>query len=376
MPNPNGIVIRTVISSDTEKLIEFFVEAYGKQTLFQSRQFLEYYFGSRENKFRPFSNNLVGINSDGKIVSHYGGLYYEINLMDAIVPVVWGVNAFTLPAWRGRGINSQIVDHIQKNNVANAVIGMPLSAPNFYKEMGYNIFNKEPLSRFVYNLHDSTFDVVKQIGQDETQAKKLLSPNPRPTLSDSKHLIELTKQNFNTFQIDFAKNKLVTTHRDADFIDWRIFKNPFVTYSVFGYVKDQSILAYMVLREEILKPTKHVVNRIIDLFGDPIGIKSLLDFAVQRSFAKKHIYIDFSKFGNLYDDELLNTGFIKLENENCSLLPHVTSPIENRPNHEFIVLQSSQHNEKIQQLTKNDVYFTRIDGDRDRIARIDQIPKG
>ena len=51
----------------------------------------------------------------------------------------------------------------------------------------------------------------------------------------------------------------------------------------------------------------------------------------------------------------------------------VTSPIEKRPNHEFIVLQSKIHNEIISKLTIEDVFFTRIDGDRDRINRISQL---
>ena len=149
MSSNDEILIRTVQKLDLEKLKDFFIKAYGESTVFQNEQFLLYYFKNQDIGIDPLNYSLVGVTMNGEIVSHYGGLHYKLKLKNKIISVIWGVNAFTLPEWRGKGINSKIVKYIHENNEANAIIGMPFEAPLFYKKFGYNIFNKETLNRFV-----------------------------------------------------------------------------------------------------------------------------------------------------------------------------------------------------------------------------------
>ena len=100
--------------------------------------------------------------------------------------------------------------------------------------------------------------------------------------------------------------------------------------------KNNKIVAYIAIREEILEPTNFKVKRIIDLFGKKNGIAVLLTHTINNSLSDSSLYLDFSMYGKLYENELLVAGFDKLENEDVCLLPMVSSPIENRPNHEFI----------------------------------------
>lgn len=368
------ISIRKVKSSDINNLISFFKEAYGEKTVFQNKEFLTYYFKSQFKNIDPLSYNLIAVNSKGKIVSHYGGLNYKIQLKNIVLPIVWGVNAFTLNKWRGKGINSKIVNYIQKNNEINAVIGMPFEAPFFYKKFGYNIFNKTTLDRFVYILNNNTFTIIEHLNQNLQKAKKLLKIKElNVDFLNISNIIELTKDNFKDFEYNLKIHSISTTYRDISFLSWRIFNNPYIIYKVFGYKKNNTIISYIAIREENLQPSNFKVSRIIDLFGQKEGICYLLKQTLKYSIERKSIYIDFSKYGELYSKELLSFGFIKLENENVCLLPQVTSPIENRPNHEFIVLQSKKYNNEIQTLTSKNAYFTRIDGDRDRISNINQI---
>jgi len=374
MKNNRDIVVRTIQTTDIENLKDFFIKAYGEQTIFQNEKFLLYYFDSRSDKLPPLSYSLIGINSNDEIVSHYGGLHYELKLNKTIISVIWGVNAYTLPEWRGCGINSKIVNYIHENNEANAVIGMPFDAPFFYEKLGYNIFNKETLKRFVYVLDLRIFDIVNLIGSDLEKAKELLKIKK----SSSSHLnyeniIELTKYNFENFNFDLDVDILATTFRDVNFLSWRLFNNPYINYKVYGYLKTNKIISYIAIREEILEPTNYKVSRIIDLFGDKAGVINLLNHTINTSGANGSIYLDFSVYGKLYEKELLSAGFEKLENDEVTLLPMVSSPIENRPNHEFLVVQSKLHDDEIQNLSSENVYFTRIDGDRERIARITQL---
>lgn len=373
--NDNGeIIIRTVQISDIEKLKCFFIKAYGENTIFQNEKFLTYYFDTHNEKFQPFSFSLIGINLHGEIVSHYGGLHNKLKLNKQIISVVWGVNAYTMPKWRGNGINSKIVKYIYQNNQANAVIGMPLDAPYFYQKLGYNIFNKETFKRFVYVFDSRVFDIVNLLGDKYDRAKELLKikkPSCVPLMSEN--IVELTEDNFEKFNYDLDVEVTATTYRDVEFLNWRLFKNPYIKYKVFGYIQNNIIVTYIAIREEILEPTSFKVSRIIDLFGKKDGIINLLNYTINNSLSDGSIYLDFSMYGQLYEREILLVGFVKLENDEVCLLPMVSSPIENRPNHEFIVLQSRFYDSEIKNLSYENVYFTRIDSDRDRIARITQL---
>ena len=85
MKDNDEILIRKADISDIVNLKEFFIKAYGKQTIFQDRRFLLYYFNSYTEKTKPFSYSLIGLNPEGKIVSHYGGLYYKLKLNQKII---------------------------------------------------------------------------------------------------------------------------------------------------------------------------------------------------------------------------------------------------------------------------------------------------
>ena len=152
MIEENQVIIRRANKSDLEELKDFFIKAYGESTVFQDGQFLLYYFKTIYNNLDPLHYSVVGVTHNGEIVSHYGGLDYKLILNDKIISVIWGVNAFTLPEWRGKGINSKIVKFINDTNVANACIGMTLNTALFYKRVGHNIFNAERFTRFIYCL--------------------------------------------------------------------------------------------------------------------------------------------------------------------------------------------------------------------------------
>ena len=154
------IQMRTVVPSDLAELKKFFIKSYGENTVFQNEDFLKYYFSSLDESEALLPNSLIILNDQQEIVSHYGGLHSEIRFGNEIIPLIWGVNAYTLKEWRGKGFNSKIVTYIHENNEVNAVIGMPPSAPGFYSELGYNIFSGETMDRYIYVLEERTFEIV------------------------------------------------------------------------------------------------------------------------------------------------------------------------------------------------------------------------
>jgi len=377
MNDNNETIIRTVQLSDIEKLKLFFIKAYGLKTIFQNEQFLTHYFDAGLNNKSVFSNCLIGINKNGEIVSHYGGLEYNLKINNKIKSMIWGVSAYTLPEKRGKGINSQIVDYITNNYEINGVIGFTSQTSLFYQKLGYNIFKFEKFSRHVLILdYEKTLEVCNYIKQDcKHIIEQNQSVNELLKSSYPSEVIELTAEDIDNYNLNLEEYfpAITTTHRTKEFLKWRFLKNPFIKYTLYGIINEDSIIAYIALREETLHPFSYQVNRIIDLFGNIDAIKTLLHKTVTESVSKKHIYIDFSKFGSIYEMELQSFNFIDLENDDCCILPQVTSPIEDRPNGEFLGILSKPFCEEIKNLSKENVYFTRMDSDRDRLANINQI---
>jgi len=291
--------------------------------------------------------------------------------------MIWGVSAYTLEEYRGKGVNSKIIEFITNNFEVNGVIGFTSQTSLFYQKLGYNIFNFEKFSRHILVLeNEKTKEVCNYINQDFNFLKKQIKSLSE--VSNVKYLdkvVELTAENIDNYELSLEEDftEITTTQRTKDFLKWRFFKNPFIKYTLYGVIENGAIVAYIALRIETLIPFSYKVTRIIDLFGRVDAIKTLFSKTTNNAQSLKHIYIDFSKFGSMYEKELNSFGFISLSNEGCCILPQVTSPIENRPNGEFLGILSKTFLEDINSLTFENVYFTRMDSDRDRIANINQI---
>ena len=366
--------IRKVKPQDIGELKSFFIKVYGKDTIFQDKQFLEWFFNPEQNENHFMDNCLICLNDNGKIVSFYGGLKCTLQIHDEKKPIVWGLNSFTLEDWRGKGITSKMVEMFLENEI-NGIIGFSREGASFYKKIGYNIFNYKRFSRYIYILDDvKTQNMINYIKQDIQKyqgiAKKTY--NSKVQLS-YQNVIKIDKSNIEDYNLCLDVGIAATTYRDKQFLNWRFIQNPFIDYDVYGFTENNTICTYIALRKEILSPLNYPVYRIIDLFGVSDHIPHLLNFIQTKAAFENYIYIDFSKIGNLYTRELLTAGFFQLEEDDVAILPQVSSPVCYRPNNEYLGLKSLKHQQKINLLTSDNIYFTRMDCDRDRLANISQI---
>jgi hypothetical protein len=366
-----SFVIKGVASTNIDELILFFKKAYGEETIFRSKLFLDWYFNKKIPGSVPMNKCLIGVSSANEIVSHYGGLDSELLIDNIIFPIVWGVNAYTFPEWRGMGINSEIVDRITENNTINGVIGFSEKTAMFYDTIGYNTFRHNRFSRF-YRIIDiaKTKEVVEYIGQS---VGGLRCEQEKYSTDANASIVRIDKNNYTKFTLDFDVNILVTTNRSYEYIKWRFLLNPFINYHVFGFKNDNAITSYIVCRAEQLQPFPYKALRIIDIFGADREIECLLTHVSCWSFSLRHIYVEFSVFGRIYNDVLRRSGFSRLIDDECATLPQTCFPITKRSNIEYVGLQSKKFDDLIRSLTIDNVYFTRMDSDRDRVAKESQL---
>ena len=364
--------IRNMNSGNLDSLADFFVKAYGLQTPFRSKRFLKWYFKYPRTGTWSGHASWIAVDCEGNVVSHYGCLSCDMMLNGAEVPVMWGVNAYTLPEWRGLGINSYIVKKLMENNEINGVIGFTEETAGFYKKTGYNVFGFSRLKRHVNILKaDSAYEVAEYIGQGRERFRAIFGR--RPTNKDGGKkvdIVTLGKNNIMNYEINLDYKDRVTTVRNLSYLKWRYVDNPFVGYGLYAFVNSNTILALVSCRIERLNPLDKLAFRIIDIIGSDEEVRKLVSFTVSKAKDGGCAYMDYSSAGNLYDDILDAAGFASLSDDECDILPQVCSPISQRPNNEYFGLQSRFHSESIKNLSIQDVHFTRADSDRDRLGNM------
>lgn len=368
-------IVRKFQDSDLKEVIRFFKKAYGEDTVFSDERFLRWYYSSPDHE-DMMSSCIIALNEKNEVVSYYGGLNYFLKINNRIEPIVWGVNAFTLVEDRGNGINSKIVDSINREFNINGIIGFKDKTAKFYNSIDYNIFEYQKFKRFVRVINiDKTKKILEKLGftKDDLDVNSVSKSLKEHVCTDE--IIKLNEVELESLEIDFseAPDLFATTYRDKEFINRRILKNPFIEYEVFGLVRDNKLKAYIVYRKEMLIPMDIIVNRIVDLFGSEKDCEIMLNFVINESIKQNCAYLEFSMFGSIYHKALEQEGFYRLLNEESEMIPFCSAPMERRSDNERIGFSSILNRELVFKMNNENIYFTRIDSDRDRLSKISQI---
>lgn len=373
----NKYIIKRVEREDIKKLQSFFIQIYGEDTIFQDKRFLEWFLGGIYPSTNQYLNSFIALNGESKVISHLGGLISDFKLNDKIVSCLWAVNAYTLPEYRGSGLGGSLVKLLINTCDVFGVIGFTNKTAHFYQSQNVHLFHFQRFHRYIFNRDERTFEVVESVGQDQQKAKELLkvnSVNVRsfPAIGEDQ-IKTIPVDEIENYHIGFEHKEKAVTIRDINYLKWRFFKNPYIEYKFFAYTHNKSIQAYIVTRRERLIPTDYFILRIIDMYGSESNINQILSKIILLAQEENSLLIDFSSFGSRYHDILIANGFVCLHEEDTNIFPLLTTPIESRPNNEYLGLISPKYNHEIHNLTEDDVFFTRADSDRDRLVKISQI---
>lgn len=365
---------RWAVASDLPALTRFFRKAYGPETVFGDDRFIRWYFGSEGGSDRLLS--IIAPDPSGEVLAHYGGVKCEITLDGDPVPLVWGVNAFTLPEYRGEGIGGELVKFLMERCEVFGVIGFTPKTADFYARSGFHLFDKKRFQRFVVPLSPAVITMAEKIGSDVSRLASLLS-SPGPQVDDTSRTwpnIEKLRTASPPFQLVHNQRARITIRRSQEFLRWRFFTFPAPEYEIYSAPGDPACTAWLVVRREQLFTEPPLwMTRIVDIWGREDSLESLIGGLVASSRERGDACIECGLFGDGYGDLLRRRGFTCLDGDDAALLPQVTAPPEARPNHEYLGLFSERWNSRIQQVGWENVHFTRMASDRDRLARVSQI---
>lgn len=346
--------VRRAVAGDVDRLVEFFAAAYGPTSVFTEPRFLRWFLGDSDGGFQ----SIVALDED-TVVAHYGWLEQRTSFGAGgpELPLRWGVNAYTLPAHRGRGLGTQVIDPVLALPGVFGVIGFSEKTAEFYEQQGFNVFGRARMTRWVRLLGDRWVDAARLVGAPDERIAELrdaVRPVPAadapPALPTGASLP--------------PEPGLLSAVRDDDYLTWRFRSGP-LPYDLQGHRE-----GLIVSRRIRLEPSDVHVTRIVDLFG--AGVEPLLDGLIAQADARRDAYLELSQLGTRHADQLSARGFVPLRDADAELLPYVFSPVQRRPNHEYVGVCSADAalRAQLQQLRLSDVYFTSADSDRDRAARV------
>ncbi|MBA3454743.1 MAG: GNAT family N-acetyltransferase [Deltaproteobacteria bacterium] len=362
--------IRRARMDDVPALQQFFQQSYGPDTVFKSADFLQWFLGgvsSVDTSSPELLNAYVALDG-ARVVAHYGYIPTRLRVGGSEVPHVWGVNAYTLPEVRGEGLGRKLVDVVRAQFESFGVIGFSSSTADFYASLGFNVFEKRRFRRHVLVLQPEIADIVALIGTTEhpgaeklTRMASLPHTTAAASTADPDSWIDA---------VPSALEAICSPVRDRAWLRWRFSPRSLLDYQTRYLVSSLVDRAMIAFRTVALPPTRHVMTRVVDLFGDLASSRALLLETCLRARDAGHIYVELSSMGSLYDELLQELGFVLLEDDEQSCLPLLTSPVAFKSNTEYVGLSSRGDDPLTRSLRSESVYFTSADSDRDRRGRL------
>jgi GNAT superfamily N-acetyltransferase len=334
----------------------FFATAYGARSIFVDSEFVRWFLGNN----REFLS-MIALAPSGDVVGHYGAVRCTALLDGQRLSMLWGVNAFTLSDHRGAGLGERLASPWYRAADVFGVIGFSPSSAAFYERCGFQLFSRHRFVRQARVLDEHAFELIADLGIDIERARAMLpiaTATPRSTRAASDELagdVELR-----------LSGVALTTLRDREYIDWRFRRQRWLNYDLLAVNDAKRTRAYVATRRTRLEPTNRHAVRIVDACGDTDAIADLVAVVVGAARERGDVWVDFAATRALEGLE----GFATLVGDDAALLPSVTSPMQHRPNTEFVGLYSATRAIRLGQLSIDDVYFTRADSDRDRAARL------
>ena len=303
------IVMRLLEAGDLPVLRDFFLKVFGPETVFQDLDFLKWYYFTQNNFTNKAAGSIICLDTDqNKVASFYGGLQSELYWFGQTAAITWGVSAFTLPEYRGNGLNSGAVKLLGQTRQVHGVIGFLRKAAGFYQNNGYHLFDFRRFKRYIYTVSEENVKTIIQYIHPEAKMFPVRQTLPELSSAENSNFVKLTADNIHHFKLDFPYQVSVTTLRDKNYILKRFIEHPNISYQVYGYQINNRIIAYVAYRVEELRPMPYKCCRIIDLFGQSAAVAALARFVAATAQNQELAYVDFSAFGDIYKNALKAAG--------------------------------------------------------------------
>lgn len=368
--------IRRALITDIPNLTAFFQKSYGSASIFSDPLFLKQYFQSSNP---DFLNAFIAV-KESEILSNYG-MREQLFLYDGnCINIAWGVNAFSLPEFRGQGLGDALVDAFCDEYPFAGVIGFHRKTADYYRKRNFELFGCERFVRWFipFNLNKTLKIIAAVEGNIECINEMIRCQNiPIFTEDPAKiKILDLKQQASNKItrtlktmgeQQGLLKAIRFSAVRNLETLKERFFSAYHPKYEFFVPFDVEQQPAYIVVRRETIG-AGDTISRIIDLYGNPNRVLPLLAGVTQLCRTRNDVYLEFACWGSSLFDACFNeNGFFCLKEDRAAWLPMVSSPLQKRSNNEYFGISSKSENFSFSNFKSEHIFLTRSASDRDRL---------
>ena len=331
---------------------------YGSNSPFVNTKYIKYYFNNFSSKYL---NSYIALNNNN-IVASYSFLKSYISILGKKFPMKWGVNAATLPEHRKKGLGKECFLKVKNTTGLFGVFGFTKQVGEFYSNESLNLF-KSLANKYVLILNSEYMEFLSYWKQNHI----------RKNISNK--FLSFNHYNQNSFEYkDKTINKIVfeninTSYRNEKYIDWKFNKFQSDGYERYKR-KVKGKVSHIIVKRVRLMPTHYYAIKIVDIYGEIDGLKTIIDLLIKKCLERNDIYIDFCCIGNIYNQLLENYSFIQLNNEENNSFPELVAPLTLKKNQYRIAFYSSNYPDLVAKMNHKNSYFTRLDSDRERISDV------
>ena len=236
---------------------------------------------------------------------------------------------------------------------------MPLN-----KSLGYTI-GKLDLRRFILIHNINCLQLVKSKYHNKLKKFIYTEIKNKSYQNINKSLSKKVPKDLNNLWEKFSKNFDLCISKNYNYFKWRYEKAPFQKYNFLQFRnKNGLLIGITVIRFQETKAG--ICTRIVDFMSyNNSYSRSIWEGTIEECIANNSLYSDFIVYGSFEDRNLISSGFNLVRKSNCfSKIPNLLSPLEHRDwSYSFHIGGNHMYKKRLK--SKNKVWFTKGDGDRD-----------
>lgn len=240
---------------------------------------------------------------NGSIIGYYGTLTIPLKIGGRLVCAYRG-GPFVHPAYRGRGVFKRLTravfDETKKRKGAVYIFPTPRIVNFFVQKMRCVRLKSIPRYIYVFRIAPNQRSFSKKKGHASALTQLFIKE------------IHAFDNRFNTLWEKASRAHKIISMRNAEYLNWRYFKEPGNSYAVFAAEKNRRILGYIILRpaDRKLRGQGAWVVDLLDI-RDPAVTKALLNQAIQYFDAEGADSLQCYLADPYYEKILKSVGFLK-----------------------------------------------------------------
>ncbi len=352
--------IRRLRKDEHPLLAEFFTKNYKENYTLANKAHFDWLFDNHLNDSEDEYTAVIALSKREEIIGFYAWIPVDFYCFGKTLRCNYQMNLMIEQKYRTLGYGYLLLKEVENNG---SDLGVTLNVgPDGRRLIEHSGWKITDLDRYLFFL-----DPQKSAELIDDPAVRIIS-SPFPSIPDAEGMIFCQSA-----QADGRLTRLseslcgkypITLKRDTEYVQWRWFEHPLLSYKVFTVIWKEELVAYMVLRTEEYK--QYRIGRLLDFIATEDAESYALAGLLHECKMLGIDFVDYFVMGETHGVSLKSSGFILAEGNEYQKIPMVFNPPDARPsvNFTYKIFNKNISDEKVHDLSNWHINKADADGDR------------